>query len=140
VPRSAASPISGQLAFVIELEPPPPVPNAPVPDAVIAADAPKPPERMDAADWRLILDFERRWSGGIPAKQRAVRDRFGISSARYHQLLDRALELPEARSYDPALVGRLQRVREGRRRKRSARPVQTDPKPGNGGGGLTGGR
>jgi hypothetical protein len=76
-----------------------------------------------APAWRAVLDFERGWSGSLSAKQRAVRDRFGVTSARYHQVLDRALELPDALTYDPALVGRLRRIRETRRSKRFARRV-----------------
>jgi Protein of unknown function (DUF3263) len=84
-------------------------------------------ERADPQDWHAILDFERGWTGSPSAKQRAVRDRFGIGSARYHQLLDRALERPEALVYDPALVGRLRRVRDTRRRKRFAQRLEVDP-------------
>ncbi|MDP9297158.1 MAG: DUF3263 domain-containing protein [Actinomycetota bacterium] len=70
---------------------------------------------------RQILDFEREsWKLGLP-KERAIRERFGFSPARYHQLLNRALDLPEAVAYDPMLVRRLRRVREARRRKRAAR-------------------
>jgi hypothetical protein len=61
--------------------------------------------------------------GGLAAKQRAVRESFGLSSARYHQVLDRALGHPEALAYDPALVGRLRRLRATRRRKRFAEAV-----------------
>ncbi len=107
----------------------PPAPQAlkpprrePAADAVGAAKDGGPAE--DGGDWRAVLDFERDWSGTTVAKQRAVRERFAVSSARYHQLLDRALELPEALAYDPALVGRLRRVREVRRRKRFAARVE----------------
>jgi len=69
---------------------------------------------------RRILDFEREsWKLGLP-KARAIRERFGFSPAKYHQLLNRALDLPEAVAYDPMLVRRLRRVREARRRKRAA--------------------
>jgi len=69
---------------------------------------------------RRILDFEREsWKLDLP-KERAIRERFGFSTARYHQLLNRALDRPEALVYDPMLVLRLRRVREARRRKRAA--------------------
>ena len=69
---------------------------------------------------REILDFEREsWKLTIP-KQRAIRERFGFSAARYHQLLNRAIESPEALAYDPMLVRRLIRVRDARRRRRVA--------------------
>lgn len=70
---------------------------------------------------RALLDFEREWWKHAPPKERAIRERFGVSAARYHQLLNRAIDLPEALSYDPMLIRRLRRLREARRRKRSAR-------------------
>jgi Protein of unknown function (DUF3263) len=69
---------------------------------------------------RALLDFEREsWKLDIP-KERAIRERFGFSPARYHQLLNRVLERPEALTYDPMLVRRLLRVRDARRRRRVA--------------------
>lgn len=69
---------------------------------------------------RQVLDFEREsWKLSVP-KERAIRERFGFSPARYHQLLNRALDRHEALAYDPMLVRRLRRVREARRRKRVA--------------------
>jgi hypothetical protein len=69
---------------------------------------------------RQILDFERdSWRLGVP-KERAIRERFGFSPARYHQLLNRLMERPEALEHDPMLVRRLRRVREARRRRRVA--------------------
>ena len=72
---------------------------------------------------RDILDFEREgWKLTI-AKERAIRERFGFSAARYHQLLNRIIASPAALAYDPMLVRRLRRVREARRRKRVAGPL-----------------
>jgi Protein of unknown function (DUF3263) len=69
---------------------------------------------------RDLLDFERE-SWKLPApKERAIRERFGFSPARYHQLLNRALESPAALAYDPMLVRRLLRIRDERRRRRVA--------------------
>ncbi|HET9311125.1 MAG TPA: DUF3263 domain-containing protein [Actinomycetota bacterium] len=69
---------------------------------------------------RRVLDFEREsWKLEIP-KERAIREAFGFSPARYHQLLTRVLERPEALAYDPMLVRRLRRVRDERRRRRVA--------------------
>jgi len=69
---------------------------------------------------RALLDFEREsWQLDIP-KERAIRERFDFSPARYHQLLNRLLERPEALAYDPMLVRRLLRVRDARRRRRVA--------------------
>lgn len=69
---------------------------------------------------RQILDFEREsWMLDVP-KERAVRERFGFSAARYQQLLNRLIDRPEALEHDPMLVRRLRRLREARRRKRVA--------------------
>jgi hypothetical protein len=69
---------------------------------------------------RAVLDFEREsWKLQV-TKERAIRERFGFSPARYHQLLHRVIDRPEALAYDPMLVRRLRRVREARRRARTA--------------------
>jgi Protein of unknown function (DUF3263) len=70
-----------------------------------------------------ILDFERGWWKLPGAKERAIRERFGISATRYHQLLNGLIDRPEALAYDPMLVRRLRRLREARRRKRYARQL-----------------
>ncbi|MGQ0669281.1 MAG: DUF3263 domain-containing protein [Actinomycetota bacterium] len=82
-----------------------------------------PASRSDGLDERSrdILDFERDWWRDPGPKERAVRERFGLSAARYHQLLNRTIDLPDALAYDPMLVRRLRRLRETRRRKRYAR-------------------
>lgn len=69
---------------------------------------------------KAILDFERESWKLTPPKERAIRERFGFSAARYHQLLNRAIDLPEALAHDPMLVRRLRRIREVRRRRRVA--------------------
>lgn len=67
-----------------------------------------------------LLDFEREcWKLSV-TKERAIRERFGFSPTRYHQLLNRAVDLPAALAYDPMLVRRLRRIRASRRRKRAA--------------------
>lgn len=72
---------------------------------------------------RGLLDFEREsWKLHAP-KERAIRERFGFSATRYHQLLNRVIEEPAALAYDPMLVRRLQRVREARRQRRVARQL-----------------
>ena len=80
------------------------------------------PEEGEGLDERsrAVLDFEREsWKLEI-TKERAIRERFGFSPARYHQLLHRVIDRPEALAYDPMLVRRLRRVREARRRARTA--------------------
>ena len=69
---------------------------------------------------RQILDFERESWRLSAHKERAIRERFGFSPARYHQLLNRLIQRPEALAHDPMLVRRLRRVREARRRRRVA--------------------
>ncbi len=54
------------------------------------------------------------------AKHRAIRETFGFSPARYHQLLNRIVDSPVALEYDPMLVRRLRRLREARRQRRVA--------------------
>jgi hypothetical protein len=80
------------------------------------------PRTADDLDERskAVLDFEREsWKLDM-SKERAIRDRFGFSAARYHQVLNRAVDTPAALAYDPMLVRRLRRMREARRRRRVA--------------------
>lgn len=72
---------------------------------------------------RDILDFERGWWREPGPKERAIRARFGLSAARYYQLLNRLIDSPEALRYDPMLVKRLRRLRSFRRRSRFARDL-----------------
>jgi Protein of unknown function (DUF3263) len=99
---------------------------APAPDSLRAVHDDPPasatPVVLDQRD-RALLDFEREaWKLSVP-KERAIRERFGFSAARYHQLLHRAIDRPEAVAYDPMLVRRLRRVRDARRRRRAARDL-----------------
>ncbi len=61
---------------------------------------------------RRILDFEREWMRKPAAKDEAVRQEFGLTAARYYQVLNSVIDSPAAIVYDPMLVRRLQRVRE----------------------------
>ena len=70
---------------------------------------------------RAILDFERTWWRQSGAKEQAIRDIFEISPTRYYQQLNALLELPQALSYDPALVNRLHRLRASATRTRRLR-------------------
>lgn len=67
---------------------------------------------------QAILDFERRWWRQAGAKEQAIRDHFDLSPTRYYQALNEVLDLPQAQSYDPMLVHRLQRLRTGSARAR----------------------
>jgi hypothetical protein len=72
---------------------------------------------------RALLDFERDWRLHEGRKEEALRDRFGISPARYYQLLNRVIDRPESESYDPLTVRRLRRRRDERQRRRTARAL-----------------
>jgi hypothetical protein len=75
-----------------------------------------------------ILGFERQWWKHAGAKEEAIRAEFGLSAARYYQLLNAALDSPGALVFDPMLVKRLQRLRDARAAARSARVLGTpDP-------------
>jgi hypothetical protein len=72
-----------------------------------------------------ILNFERSWWSHAGIKEEAIRDQFGISAARYYQLLGALIDSPAALVHDPMLVKRLQRVREGRAARRALRTQGT---------------
>ncbi|MFM8944332.1 MAG: DUF3263 domain-containing protein [Actinomycetota bacterium] len=70
------------------------------------------------AELRAVLDLERAWAvAPTPGmtKERAARERFGITPTRYRLLLHRAIDDPRALAYDPLLVRRLLRLRDRRR-------------------------
>jgi hypothetical protein len=70
-----------------------------------------------------ILDFERRWWRHAGAKEQAIREEFGLSAARYYQLLGALIDRPEALKHDPMLVKRLLRLRETRTAARRSRTL-----------------
>ncbi|MET9292031.1 DUF3263 domain-containing protein [Streptomyces sp. NPDC003077] len=84
-------------------------------------DAPQPSPR-DAAPLSsrdvAVLGVERRSWPGPGAKERAIRERLGISPTRYYQLLNALLDDPRALAHDPVTVNRLRRLRESRRARR----------------------
>lgn len=51
-----------------------------------------------------ILEFERIHWGSTPNKESAVRERFGLSLARYYQRLYAVCEKPEALAYDAVFI------------------------------------
>lgn len=87
-----------------------------------------PAQDAPALDDRALgmLDFEARWSGRLGAKEAAIRGEFGLSAARYYQVLDALLDSPAALRRDPILVRRLQRLRDARVRARAARTFRAD--------------
>lgn len=70
---------------------------------------------------RGILDFAALTWRLPGAKEQAIRDRFDMSAARYHQLLNGLIDRPEAWAYAPATVKRLRRLRDRARAARSRR-------------------
>jgi len=89
----------------------------------------QPAEPLDARA-RALLDFERDWPAHQGNKQQAIRERFGVSPARYYQLLAKAIEHPGAAEYDPLTTKRLQRRRGQRDRGRTARALGEPPRRG----------
>jgi hypothetical protein len=67
---------------------------------------------------RAVLDLAGRTWQRPGAKERAIRERLGISPTRYYQLLNALLDRPEALAHDPVTVNRLRRMREDRRSRR----------------------
>ena len=61
-----------------------------------------------------VLAFERAWWRRGGRKEEAIREEFGISAARYYQVLGALIETPAALREDPMLVKRLQRLRDAR--------------------------
>jgi Protein of unknown function (DUF3263) len=89
-----------------------------LPEAADTTDASTGVDRDDLARARAeriraVLDFEAGWTSHGGAKARAIRAEFGWSATRYYQVLDAALETPEALHHDPMLVRRLLRLRDG---------------------------
>ncbi|MEF2976753.1 DUF3263 domain-containing protein [Subtercola sp. YIM 133946] len=68
-----------------------------------------------------ILEFERAWWQHAGLKEQAVRQEFGLSAARYHQILNRLIDDPAALAREPMLIKRLRRLRDTRLAARAAR-------------------
>lgn len=62
-----------------------------------------------------VLDIARRQWVGPGARERAIRERLGLSPTRYFQLLGALLDDPRALARDPVTVNRLRRARDARR-------------------------
>ncbi|MFI0779701.1 DUF3263 domain-containing protein [Streptomyces sp. NPDC021212] len=65
-----------------------------------------------------VLAVERTGWPGPGAKERAIRERLGITPTRYYQLLNALLDDPRALEHDPVTINRLRRVRDQRRERR----------------------
>ncbi|MGP4110184.1 DUF3263 domain-containing protein [Streptomyces sp. 4N509B] len=105
-------------------QPEPAEPEKP-PEPAEPPDPPEPSERPGAAGTsgpgeltereRAVLALERRGWPGAGSKERAVRERLGMSPTRYYQLLNALLDDPRALAHDPVTVNRLRRLRQARR-------------------------
>lgn len=69
---------------------------------------------------RQVLAFERRRWKYAGAKESAIRETFGMTATRYHQVLNALIDNPAALAAEPQLVNRLRRLRQERRRTRRA--------------------
>ena len=70
-----------------------------------------------------VLDFEREFTKHGGAKEEAIREVFGLSAARYYQVLNTVIDSPHALRHDPMLVKRLQRARDARVHTRASRTL-----------------
>ena len=87
---------------------------------------PAEPPRSELDELELrVLAFEREWADRVGNREGAIRSEFGVSPARYYQMLYALIESPLAVRHDPLLVRRLQRLRDSRRRAR-ARTFSSD--------------
>jgi hypothetical protein len=79
-----------------------------------------PSERPLSDRDRAIIDFERSWwtEAAASPKEHAIRERLGLSSGRYYEILNLLLDLPAAMDYDPLVIRRRRRSRDERRRAR----------------------
>jgi hypothetical protein len=78
--------------------------------------AEEPAVRELSARDRAVLDLAGRPWPGPGARDRAVRERLGMSPTAYLQLLNALLDDPLALAYAPVTVNRLRAGREERRR------------------------
>lgn len=65
-----------------------------------------------------VLDLAARTFTGPGPRDRAVRERLGISPTAFHQLLNALLDDPRALRRDPVTVNRLRRERQRARDER----------------------
>lgn len=79
------------------------------------------PSRLTDEDIALV-EFERASWGATPNKESAVRERFGLSLARYYQRVYALCEKPEALEYDAVFVRQCLEARGARTTARSLAP------------------
>ncbi|UED85688.1 DUF3263 domain-containing protein [Streptomyces profundus] len=85
----------------------------------MSEESARPEDGADLAERdRAVLAVERGSWPGPGAKERAIRERLGISPTRYYQLLNALLDDPRALAHDPVTVNRLRRRRDAKRARR----------------------
>lgn len=72
------------------------------------------PSGLDETD-RAVLAFAARGWSSPGARERAIRERLGMSPTRYFQLLNALLDDVDALAHDPVTVNRLRAERQSRR-------------------------
>jgi hypothetical protein len=73
-----------------------------------------------------ILEFERVWWGAVPNKESAVRERFGLTLARYYQRVYALCEKPGALEYDAVFVRQCRQAQDIRATARRLGPEGGD--------------
>ena len=63
-----------------------------------------------------LLTFEAQWWQHMGIKERAIRERFGLSPIRYYQVLNLYVDTDAAVRQDPVTTRRLRAVRGAQRR------------------------
>jgi hypothetical protein len=82
-------------------------------DEAVEPDPARRTPELGARDLAMLA-FERASWRHAGQKEEAIREEFGISAARYYQLLGALIDTPAALQEDPMLVKRLQRLRDAR--------------------------
>jgi hypothetical protein len=72
---------------------------------------------LSARDAAVLDIAAGNWTAAGP-RERAIRERLGMSPTAYFQLLNALLDDPRALAHDPVTVNRLRREREARREQR----------------------
>jgi hypothetical protein len=76
-----------------------------------------PEEPLSERDIAVLAVAARTFTGPGP-RERAVRERLGMSPTAYFQLLNALLDDPRALAHDPVTVNRLRKERDFRREQR----------------------
>lgn len=70
-----------------------------------------------------VLRVERVWWNKSGYKEQYVREKWGLGTTHYHQIVNQLLDEPASMSVDPVTVNRLRRIRARRREARSRRTL-----------------